>query len=166
MKETRESDGDGGEGRQLAEHRCGRMRRQRAEGRLMSRIYEGQRVCSGRVEEAGEEVKKRRRTGAIQARCTIAKTSRKPLCGQWPAFDFTISRRSFCDLRGLQKLAACEILKSLAPDLIRILTESELAERRKSIDPGCCAGLCLEQATTVKTHPLISFSPCPAPFLL
>lgn len=38
-----------------------------------------------------------------------------------------------------------------------IMTESELAKGRKSIDPECCAGLCLEQATTVKTHPLISF---------
>lgn len=37
------------------------------------------------------------------------------------------------------------------------MSESELAKGRKSIDPECGAGLCLEQATTVKTYPLISF---------
>ncbi len=47
--------------------------------------------------------------------------------------------------------------------LIRIMTESKLANGRKSIDPDCGAGLCLEQATTVKTYPLISFSLCTAP---
>lgn len=28
---------------------------------------------------------------------------------------------------------------------------------------GCCAGLCLEQATTVKTHPLMSCACAPPP---
>lgn len=37
---------------------------------------------------------------------------------------------------------------------------------RSSVDPEWGAGVCLKQATAVKTCPLISFSPCPTPFFL
>lgn len=50
-----------------------------------------------------------------------------------------------------------DILKKMSPKLTYIMRQSELANGSKNIHPEYGAGLCLEQATTVKTYPLISF---------
>lgn len=63
----------------------------------------------------------------------------------WSLANFNINCKTYFD-----------ILKNMTPKLTYIMPKCELANGSKNRPPEYGAGLCLEQATTVKTYPLIS----------